>query len=252
MRSGKENRSFRSRTTLQTPWALRRRPKGSLEPLTWSPTPMAPTIESILSASDRIAPAERGRRSVLEAARLVVLVDRPMDGGGKALLPGVEAAHPALEAGEFLDHLRQQVGLAQRGRLDGVGLDLGRGELVAEIADDLFQALRLVFVAAELLLEEHVLQTGRPVGQRDLAVLVPEEAGVREPGPEDALVAPADEPLGVLDGVGDPEEIRQLLPVADDGEELLAFAHGRGQDLERQARDSPPGRPRRRRADARR
>ena len=64
---------------------------------------------------------------------------------------------------------------------------------------------------------------------------LPEEPGVLEAGPEDPLVAPPDQPLGVPGGVGDPQETGQLLSVADDGEELLAFAHGRGQDLERQA-----------------
>ena len=54
----------------QTPWAFRRRPNGSLEPEAWTPTPKAPTIESILSAMETRAPViEDGGSSSRPAGR---------------------------------------------------------------------------------------------------------------------------------------------------------------------------------------
>ena len=142
-------------------------------------------------------PAQGGGDVVLQAARLVMLGDGPGHVLGQAFGPGVQAAHHALQGRELADHVRQQVGLAQLGGRRGVlGQGLGPG-LVAEIDDDLLQPLGLVVVGAELFLEEHVLQAGRPFAERRLAVLLPEEAGVRQPGLENALVALSDEALGI-------------------------------------------------------
>ena len=163
-----------------------------------------------------------------------MLVDGLMHGRGIPLRLRIEPAHLALERRKLPDHVGQEVGLAQRGSLDGLFLDLRGIGSVAEIPDDLLHPLDLVVVGPELFLVNDVLEPGRPFGKRFPDVLFPEESGVLEARLEDALVARADELPGVARDVGDSQKNGKLLPVPDDRKELLALAHRRGQDLDRQ------------------
>ena len=89
---------------------------------------------------------------------------------------------------------------------------------------------RLVEVAAKVFLEGDRLQHLDAVAQRDLLIGVPEEARVVEAGAQHALVAVADQAVGIAVGVQHGEEVRQQLAVGVfEREVLLVIAHHRDQ-----------------------
>src|SRR4030067_607404 len=100
---------------------------------------------------------------------------------------------------------------------------------------ELLQTGGLVLIMAQLFLKHDLLEFRCPVGQGDLEVLLPEKTGVFEPGPEDTLVAPADQRFPVSLDVGDPQEKRKLPAFPDHREELLALPHGHAENLRGQA-----------------
>jgi hypothetical protein len=117
VRSGPRN-SLRSRkrpsTRMRTtPCAARRSANGSREPVGIMPTPKQPRSVSSLSASATNLAGAMARDGVLHALRLVVIVDGLPDGVGLALHAGVEAAHHALQFGEFLHHLGGEIALGR-------------------------------------------------------------------------------------------------------------------------------------------
>ena len=127
-------RSGRSVRIFTTPWAARRSPYGSREPVGFSPAAKRPTSVSSLSASETAAQVTRGlaelrarrRRVGFDADRQVVEVDRLPDFLGQPFLARVDAAHGALELGELADHVGREIGLGQPRRLCGVPGRLAR------------------------------------------------------------------------------------------------------------------------------
>ncbi len=98
------------------------------------------------------------------------------DGVAQTLLAGVVAAHDPLQLGKFADHAGGEISLAEMRGLCGevrVGADKGR-----ELARQRLDALHALVHRAELGVEGDALEPLQPFGERDLAVLVPEEAGV--------------------------------------------------------------------------
>ena len=94
---------------------------------------------------------------------------------------------------------------------------------------------RLVVVAAQVFLEGHVLEPRDPLAQRMLLVGLPEEAGVVEAGPQHALVAVANEAVGIAVGVQHSQKVRRELALGVfDRKILLVVAHDRDQNFFRQ------------------
>src|SRR5581483_7286258 len=117
--------------------------------------------------------AERARKRVVEARRLVLIVDRLPDGLGISLFPRVDAADLALQIRELLHHFGDEVGLAEaRGGQ--------RIFVAAKVADDALDALRLLRIVAELLLELEMLELFEAIGELPLAIRLVEELGVRK------------------------------------------------------------------------
>ncbi|KFB74250.1 MAG: hypothetical protein AW09_000469 [Candidatus Accumulibacter phosphatis] len=102
----------------------------------------------------------------------------------------VIAAHDSLQFREFANHVGQQIDLGEQRSPFG---EIGFGaESFGNAAGDAPHSLRTVAERAELVMIDHRAQRGDAGGKAVLAVLVVEEAGVREAGADDALVAPDD------------------------------------------------------------
>ena len=116
-----------------------------------------------------------------------MLADRRGHFLGLAVGARVVAAHDPLEIRELAHHVGEEIALAELGgaqqRFDGAAD--GLGDRSAERA----HAARLVAERAELRLEGHRIERRRARGEGLLAVLFPEEGGIGEARPHDALVA---------------------------------------------------------------
>ncbi len=136
--------------------------------------------EHVELVGERDGDRDRGRRDrVVLAGGAVVVADRVGDLGVDALLQRVVAAHHALQLGELADHAGDQIGLGEPRGLLGlvrIGAD-ERGELAGEAGD----ALDALALRAEPVVEGDGVELLRLLFERDLQVLLPEEAGVRQP-----------------------------------------------------------------------
>jgi uncharacterized Rossmann fold enzyme len=105
-------------------------------------------------------------------------------------------------------------------------------EFFGDAARDSPQALRAVAERAEAVVVDHRAETDDPRREAVLAVLVVEEAGVRQTWAHDALVA-ADDRGRVVDlHVGDDQEaVQQLAAAVEQREVLLVLLHGQDQAL---------------------
>ena len=154
-------------------------------------------VQPVGEADER---AQVAARHLLRGAEgLVVVLDGVGDLGVEPLQPRVVAAHDALQLGELAHHAGAEVGLAEPRRLDAAS---GDESLLAERAAPARSRRAPIRcdpleLAAELRLVGAPAQVLDPVAERPLAVLLEEEAGVGEPGPQHALVAVARH-LGVL------------------------------------------------------
>ena len=152
--------SCRSRIVRSTPSAARRNPNGSRVPVGFCPIAKMPASVSSLSASASAIPVRVSRNAIAGEARPVLLFERGADFGRFAVVLRVVLAHQALQLGEFADHQRQQIALAQLGgaaRQRCIAADR-LGDAHREAAD----ALGLVVHRAELRLERHALQHRPP------------------------------------------------------------------------------------------
>ena len=158
----------------------------------------------------------RRRRVRFDADRQVLVVDGLPDLLGLPFLARVDAAHRPLQLGELEHHVGREIGLREprrRGRVRPprpACPNASRGDPLAPALD----ALGLVAIAAELLVEEHRVQPLEPRLERGLAIRFPEELRIAQPRGDDALGVLRDQPL-----------VRRLR--VDDGEErflqLAAF-----------------------------
>ena len=105
--------SCRSRIVRSTPSAARRRPNGSRVPLGFWPIAKMPASVSSLSASASAMPVRVSGSAIAGEARPVLFVDalRRLRRARRRLR--VVPAHESLQLGEFADHRRQQVALAE-------------------------------------------------------------------------------------------------------------------------------------------
>ena len=109
------------------------------------------------------------------------------NGFGFTGLAGVVAADDAFELGELEHHVGDQVGLGQcGGARGGVGI---RAQGFGQRGGQGFQATGLVGIAAESFLEGDLVESFAELGQRLLAVLLPEEQGVFQARADHAFVA---------------------------------------------------------------
>jgi hypothetical protein len=96
----------------------------------------------------------------------------------------------------------------------------------------LHHTLGLGQIAAELGLEGHVGEIGLAIGERLFLIGLPEEARVVEAGTQDALVATADEALGVAGDIHYGDELRgQFSFRVLDGEIPLVVPHHRNENF---------------------
>ena len=149
--------------------------------------------------------------------------------GSRTCALRVEPADDALQLGELLHQLGRQIGLAQvRGLEDDAGTNRAAcaANGFADQTAQLLHATGLVVVAAEVLLEGHRLQHRHAIAQRDLLIGLPEKARIVEAGAQHALVAVANEAVGIAVGVEHGEEMRQQLAVGIFQREVfLVIAH---------------------------
>ncbi len=163
-----------------------------------------------------------------------MLRDGVGDRGGQAFAQGVVAAHDALKLGELSHHAGDQIGLGEPGgqpRLIGIGAgDEGRQFSRQRLHPGNFFGDR-----AELGVEGDGIERRDALFQLHLAVLVPEELGVRQAGAQDALVAGDDGGAAVRGGrVGDHDEAGgEFAGGVGRGEVFLVRPHGGGQHLRR-------------------
>ena len=159
-----------------------------------------------------------------------MVADGVGDGVGLALGAGEVAADDALQFGEFADHAGDEVGLGEaRGAFGFVGEDFGGDAAVAfddalldQPARQLGDALDLVGDGAELFVEDDLLELLRLLLERDLEVLLPEEARVAQPRGEHALVARDDRRAAVVGvDVGGADEVRRELARAVAHDEIF-------------------------------
>ena len=180
----------------------------------------------------------RGWAIITRAKRSVMFGDRVGDPLALAVMERVIAAHDPLQFGELADHASRQIGLGEvhcslrqsvqfsvvipaKGGIQSYKLraaalghrlrggSTGRGvKLLREEHREPLHPLDLVVNAAELVVIDALFQRLDPVFEPDLAVLVPEEAGVGEPGAQHALVA-GDDGLAAVFGqiVGDEQKM---------------------------------------------
>ncbi len=161
--------------------------------------------------------------------RLVVIVDglrRPR--WVHFALSGVQAADDALEICELLHHVGGEVALGEQCGALGV-----RG--AAEFFCQVDGAKRFFVKRTQLGLEGDVLQVVEPGLEFLLLILFEEEAGVVEAGAQDALVAVADQAVGVGVGVHDGDEVgREVSARIFNRKILLVVPHHGGQDFARE------------------
>ena len=150
------------------------------------------------------------------------------------VVQSVIAAHDPLELGELADHAADQIGLAQA-RRDAHLLRIGSRDELRDLLGqlpDTFDALRL---RAELGVEDDMLQRRQPLFQALLAVVVPEELGIRQARAQDTLVTADDGRTAIARHVvGDHDEAvgeRAVLPAG--GEVALMRLHRHDQHLGR-------------------
>ena len=170
-----------------TPSAARRSANGSFEPVGFSSIAKKLTKRIQLVRQAHRHRHRRGRHFVALPDRLVMVADRVGDGVGLALGAGVVAADQALQFGELADHPGDEVGLGEaRGAFGDVGGSAALDDpLLDQPPRQLGHALDLVGDGAELLVEDDLLELLRLLRERDLEVLLPEEARVGQARGED-------------------------------------------------------------------
>ena len=145
----------------------------------------------------------------------------------------VDPTHHALELGEFPDHARHEIRLAQTGGLRQAGD--GGGVKAEALAHDLAEPLqpsRLLSVCAQLLLPGDALQLRGVLFERPLAVLAEEELRIGQPRMQDTLVARDDGRRPIARAVGDEDEpVDRPSRGVLDGEIPLVVDHRRLEDL---------------------
>ena len=167
-----------------------------------------------------------------------MILDRVGDRGVLTLIKRVIAPHRALQLGEFIDHFGDEIGLGEAGGLFGevrIGTD-DRGQFTGQGGD----AFDLVRHRAQLLVEGHFRQLCGHVRERRLAVIVPEMAGIREAGREDAGIAGGDRGTAIgRDLVGNGDEFGdQLTGLRITHREIfLVRLHRQGDDFRRQVQE---------------
>ena len=176
----------------------------------------------------------RGRAAVVGAERLVMLRDARRRPGRPAFAQGVVAAHDALKLGELSDHAGDQIGLGEPGgqpRLIGIGA----GDEGGQFSRQRLHPGNFLGDRAELCVEGDRIERRNALFQLHLAVLVPEELGVRQAGAQHALVAGDHGGAAVRGGrVGDHDEAGgELAGGVGRGEVFLVRPHGGGQHLRR-------------------
>ena len=204
-------------------------------------------VDLVGDRDDRAAQCSRQR--VVDVDRQVVIVDRLPNIGRITFFAGVDAADLSLQIGEFLHHLRDQIGLAELRRdqcsaaalcgaaaLGGVSVRFRRRgrrryidrRYVQDLRGDGGDALRLLEVVAELLLKLQVRELVEALLELLLAIGLVEELRVGEARVRDERVAVR----GVAFGVGlvvehREERIRERVVRAADRQLLLVHAHDR-------------------------
>ena len=153
--------------------------------------------------------------------------------GIELLRPGVEAADNALQFGEFLYQFGGEIGLGEQGGLvhhAGANRQPVLLDGFREPTGEALHAQSLFVVAAEVFLEGDVLQQPDAIEQSLLLVGLPEKAGVVEAGAQYALIAVADQAIGIAGGIEHRQKMRQQLAVRIFNREIfLVVAHHRDQ-----------------------
>ena len=154
-----------------------------------------------------------------------MIVNRVPHGFGLAFLASVDAADAPLQLGELLDHLGDEIGLAEARR--------GERVLVAAHGlDDLDDALGLGAVVAELLVELQVRELLDAILERAAAVGLVEKLRVGEARVGDERVAVRGVAVRIALVVDHGEErVGQLVVRVANGQLLLVHAHHRDQHL---------------------
>jgi hypothetical protein len=125
-----------------------------------------------------MVPARLRGKCITGKTRLVMVFDGLCQRFTQPVMAGIVAAHDALQLGKLADHVRQQIGLGQAG--GGVDLPEDRGitECHCDAVCDGAHPLHALTLGPELVVVDHLVQTGDPRLQRGAPVLVEEELGI--------------------------------------------------------------------------
>ncbi len=194
--------------------------------------------ESVELVRDGECEARPGcRQRIARETREILLGDCVGDRFGFAVIQGVIPAHDPLQFREFPHHGSQKVAFREfRGTL-------GRGRILARDLRDLRgeggHAHRLVGKGAELRLESDACERFAPRGEGRFPVGGIKERGIREPGPDHALIASADLRRIPAFDIGDRDEARQQVPVLRPYREItLVVLHRRDEHLRRKLEEA--------------
>ena len=186
---------------------------------------------------------DRTRHAIVHRLRLVLIVDGIADGFGggsgkyriELLGFGVQTADDALQFGKLFHQLGGEVGLGKQRRFEDDARPDRRASTAKRLGNQAAQLLhphRLVEVAAQNFLEGHRLQHVHALAQRNPLVGFPEEARIVETGAQHALVAVANQSIGITVRVQNRQKMRQQFAAGVlQSEILLVVAHHRDQNL---------------------
>ncbi len=178
-----------------------------------------------------------GRQTVTGLARHVLLIQGIGHGLGIALGEGVVAAHDALQFGELVDHLGDQVTLGHgggAGHLVAVGTDL-LGDAVGQGG----HAYGLLLQGAQLFLEHHGGQPLTVLLQGLFAVLIPEKLGIGQARANHPLVTGAHLIRIPAFDIGQGDKVGQQFAVLVEAVEILLMPlHGGDERLSRNAQEA--------------
>ena len=189
--------------------------------------------EGIHLIGNRHGASHRVRRQLVTGkARLILLVQRDGNVFRFAVVTRIVHAHHALGIGKLEHHVGHQVALGEQARARGVVHICAN--LTGNPARQRLNTIGLVAQRAELLLEQHGLQTRQVIFQAFFTVGIEEELGIRQTRAHHFFIT-GDNLLRIfrLD-IGDEDEIwQQFAVVAIHREVLLVTLHGVDQRFRR-------------------
>ena len=201
--------------------------------------------QGIQPVGQRQQPAHRGLGDgVIRGSRPVIFPDGLTDFSGLLVVRRIFFPHHTLERGEFTDHPRHQIGLAQQRRTLARRHQFRKLGGLSQGTRQRDHPLSLVVQGTQFLVKHDSIQARHTIGQFRLAILVEKIPGVCQTGSQDPLIADPDQlhvPHLHVDGGEKPGQ-QSPFPI-DDREKPLMLFHGGNQYFRGHGQVRPVKRP---------